>query len=59
MGKCALSLFYNVFTYCREVLNIESLFTENSIKSKLKSIREFGPSFLGIVGKAPSEIRIS
>jgi len=54
MGRCALSLFYNVFTYCGEVLNIESFFTENSIKSKLKIIGEFGPT-LGIVQKPLSD----
>jgi len=48
-----LSLFYNVFIYCGEVLNIES-FTENSIKSKLKMKGEFGPT-LGIVGKPLSD----
>jgi len=54
MGRCALSLFYNVFTYCGEVLNIESFFTENSIKSKLEIIGEFGPT-LGIVRKPLSD----
>jgi hypothetical protein len=54
MGRCALSLFYNVFTYYGEVLNIESFFTENSIKSKLKIIGEFGPT-LGIVRKPLSD----
>jgi hypothetical protein len=54
MGTCALSLFYNVFTHCGEVLNIESFFTENSIKSKLKIKGEFGPT-LGIVGKPLSD----
>jgi hypothetical protein len=52
MGRCALSLFYNVFTFCGEVLNIESFFTENLIKSKLKIIVEFGPT-LGSVRKPP------
>jgi hypothetical protein len=47
-------LFYNVFTYCGKVLNIESFFTENSIKSKLKIIGEFGRT-LGIVGKSLSD----
>ncbi len=41
MGRCALSLFYNVFTCCGEVLNIESFFAENSIQSKLWDIGEF------------------
>jgi hypothetical protein len=45
------------FTYCGEVLNIESFFAENSIKSKLKIVGEFGPT-LGIFMKS-SVMRIS
>jgi hypothetical protein len=54
MDRCALSLFYNVFSYCQEVLNTESFFTEISIKPKRKIIGEFGPT-LGIVGNPLSD----
>jgi hypothetical protein len=49
-GQVCIEFILQCFYYCGEVLNIESFFTENSIKSKLKIIGEFRPT-LGIVGK--------
>jgi hypothetical protein len=51
MSRGASSWFHNVSTYGGKILNIEQFFSiDNSFKSKLKIMREFGCAF-GIIGK--------
>jgi len=54
MSRGALSWFHNVSTYSGEVIEYQTIFTENSFKSKLKITGEFGCT-LSIVGKPSIE----